>query len=415
MTTGEFGSIPLSSLIIPPERLRTEIPAPDIQSLKDSIQRLGLLNPITISRNNILIAGYRRTLAVRALDWPSIPFQYEDSPDPDFHFLQEFEENEKRIDFTWRERTLAISRYHSIMKLRFPDWTEGKTAAAMGVSRPSITQHLTVAKEISNPIVERAENFSKALGLSTRIAERRRADDGLIHTGNSITHTHIDNQSFLEWAPSYTGSKFNLIHCDFPYGINANNAKQGIAARLSAYDDSSSIYFDLLKCLATNLDNFCAPSAHLIFWFSMEYYSVTWELLKLLDDFTFDYHPLIWMKSDNIGLLPDPQRGPRRIYETAFFGRRGDRKIIRAKSNAYHGPTSFEIHPHEKPIPMLTHFMEMCVDGQTRLIDPTAGSGTALRAAKGLGAQTCYGLEQNPDYARRANEAYNNHPQPGLD
>ena len=38
-------------------------------------------------------------------------------------------------------------------------------------------------------------------------------------------------------------------------------------------------------------------------------------------------------------------------------------------------------------------------------VDPTAGSGSAIRAAKRLGAPRILGLEINPTFAREANQA----------
>lgn len=44
----------------------------DINSLKDSLKRYGLLNPITIDSKNRLIAGERRLEAAKALGWTNI-------------------------------------------------------------------------------------------------------------------------------------------------------------------------------------------------------------------------------------------------------------------------------------------------------------------------------------------------------
>jgi predicted RNA methylase len=44
----------------------------------------------------------------------------------------------------------------------------------------------------------------------------------------------------------------------------------------------------------------------------------------------------------------------------------------------------------------------MCVDSTTRLLDPTCGSGSALRAAKSLGASAVLGLERDASYADEA-------------
>jgi DNA modification methylase len=66
---------------------------------------------------------------------------------------------------------------------------------------------------------------------------------------------------------------------------------------------------------------------------------------------------------------------------------------------------------NQKPVAMLRHFFRMTVDEYSRVLDPTAGSGNALKAATGLGAPTVLGLERNLDFFNTAKEAYFN----GLD
>jgi DNA modification methylase len=52
--------------------------------------------------------------------------------------------------------------------------------------------------------------------------------------------------------------------------------------------------------------------------------------------------------------------------------------------------------------PMLRHFFRMFVDDSTSMLDPTCGSGTALRAANELDAAHVLGLEINPEFAEDA-------------
>jgi DNA modification methylase len=139
-----------------------------------------------------------------------------------------------------------------------------------------------------------------------------------------------------------------------------------------------------------------------MFWFSMKFYTPTVEFLRDNTDFTIDDFPLIWSKSDNVGILPDPSRGPRRIYETALFGYRGDRKIVQAVANSYAAPSDRSIHMSVKPVPMLRHFFRMFVDANSIVLDPTCGSGSALRAADAAGAAHVFGLEVNPEFAERS-------------
>jgi len=114
--------------------------------------------------------------------------------------------------------------------------------------------------------------------------------------------------------------------------------------------------------------------------------------------------PLVWLKSDNSGIIPDANRGPRRIYETAFLCTRGDRKIVKAKGNAVSAPTTKKYHMSEKPTSVLTHFMSILVDENTLMLDPTCGSGNSVKVAEELGARWSLGLEMNPEYVERAKE-----------
>jgi len=146
-----------------------------------------------------------------------------------------------------------------------------------------------------------------------------------------------------------------------------------------------------------------APSAHLIFWFSMEYYWLTLERFrKWAPSLTVQVFPLIWHKSDNVGILADPKRGPRRIYETALIASREDRFIVKSVSNHYSCPTDKAHHPSTKPEPMLRYFFQMFVDEHTRMLDPTCGGGSALRAAESLGAGHVLGLEKSEQYYNNA-------------
>jgi DNA modification methylase len=226
--------------------------------------------------------------------------------------------------------------------------------------------------------------------------------------GEPARKKHVINKDFCEWAPSYTGEKFNFIHCDFPYGINTDKRNQGNAITVQGgYDDSPETYWRLLKALCENLDRICAESAHIMFWFSMSAprpdgstnYADTLAFFKEHSDFKIDPLPLIWVKPDGRGMVPDAKRQPRRTYETCLYGSRGDQPILIPKANSCVASTDGSQHPSVKPEPVLRHFFEMFVDKTTRMLDPTCGSGTALRAAESLGAAHVLGLEINKQFA----------------
>lgn len=418
MTSGNFQSFPLSSIIVArDERQRRELTG--IDELAESINRTGLINPIVITRDGLLIAGERRYTAVRSLGWTHISVQFaEDLSELELQIL-ELEENVKRVDLTWQDQCRAIDRFHALKEQTEKEWTQSKSAQALGLSDREVGRYLSVAKSLSNDRVATAEKFSVALNLVNRDNERKRTSaletisvtpSIEVKPSGEITSVESPKRKappllladFHEWAAAYTATPFNLIHCDFPYGINVADSPRQNAGIQEHYDDSRDVYFSLLNTLAMSMSNVVADSAHLIFWFSMDYYEVTKEKLSEMG-WKVNPFPLIWHKSDNAGIAPDPQRTPRRTYETAFFASRGDRKLTQAgaKSNSFahpgkKGPDG--IHLSEKPVPMLQHFLSMVCDDYSTVLDPTCGSGNALKAAQALGANKVLGIEKSEDF-----------------
>jgi ParB family chromosome partitioning protein len=412
MTSGQFQSYPIDSVTVDRDkRQRKELLG--IKELSWSLQALGQINPITITREGLLIAGERRLTAAKELGWTHITVQFIEDLDAPTRHLIELEENVRRVDLSWQDQCLAVEEYHKLRAEADPTWTADKTASALGMTKSNVSEKRSVAQEIlrGNERITDAPKFSVAKGIVTRENERKR-DSAVASVTEAVTGETIEapvapliNANFNEWIREYTGPKFNFIHCDFPYGVNADRHDQGAASAFGGYADSEDVYWELLDSLAYGMDNLVAESAHLMFWFSMDFYQPTIEALTNMG-WDVQRFPLIWHKSDNIGILPDPSRGPRRIYETCLIASRGDRKIIRAVSNVVSSPTTKRIHMSEKPIAMLTKFMEMFVDQYSTVFDPTAGSANALRAGQSRGASVVLGLEQNTEFYNRAKECF---------
>jgi len=89
----------------------------DLEPLKDSLRRYGLLNPITINSKNQLIAGERRLEAAKDLGWTSINAIVVDGLDAVTELEMEMEENNQRKEFTDAE---LLAGYKRLEKMRNP-------------------------------------------------------------------------------------------------------------------------------------------------------------------------------------------------------------------------------------------------------------------------------------------------------
>ncbi len=87
---------------------RVRIDPGNVELLAESMERLGLINPVTVTGDNRLLAGFRRLQAAKLLGWEYIECNVV-NPATEMEKLRiEADENLTRKDFTDRE----VERYY---------------------------------------------------------------------------------------------------------------------------------------------------------------------------------------------------------------------------------------------------------------------------------------------------------------
>ena len=374
------------------------------------------------------VAGERRLTAHQQLGFDTIAVHYaEDLSDEELQVI-ELEENIRRVDLSWQDLVRSVAKFDELKRSEEPEWSTEDTAEELNMSRSNVQRYQLVNQFMDEGVKEvlEAPKLSQAANFAQRAQERRKTS-GMRELFSAPTITSADvaeatadpeldadaaspaprrfadilNEDFSSWCKQIQDRPFNLIHCDFPYGVNAGDTKgQSGAAGYGHYDDKPEIYFELISTFLKHQDNFIAPSAHMVFWYSLDYHQETVDLFRERG-WRVNPFPLIWHKG-NTGILPDANRGPRRVYETALFMTRGDRKVVRAVGNLVEAQVIKEHHVSEKPRKMIEHFFRMLVDETSRVLDPTCGSGNAIAVAEQLGADFSLGLELNAEFAERA-------------
>lgn len=114
----KFQRIPVDLIVTGPEQARTSTKSLEegIDELAESIKRFGLLHPVTVFAEEgkyVLVAGQRRLLAVKKLDWQEIPARILSTP-PDAIEAKaiSFSENFVRRDLTRPEKRDACIMFH---------------------------------------------------------------------------------------------------------------------------------------------------------------------------------------------------------------------------------------------------------------------------------------------------------------
>lgn len=443
----------------------------DNDGLLASVTQHGVISPILVDKSFKLIFGERRYTASVLVGHNDIPARFVEDLTPSEYEQLELIENLCRSELEWRDEVRAVAKLHAInceaARAAGKTWGIDATAQQIGRSYSICQRVLRVSQDFDSPKIAMATSMQQAFNTLARFDERVEADalssivdatsnlfdnpayvagmagdavagqnfagavgNGALNgDGQGVAPNGIDgpstgilssppipadpiqHTSFIQWVAEYTGQPFNFLHCDFPYGVNLFAGAWSGKNTHEQYSDHPDDYLTLIRALCSNLDRVLAPSAHLMFWTSQNI-RIQWATIEMFRELApsliFNEFPLVWHKTDNVGIVPDPSREARRVVETCLYASREDRKIVRTISNAYGSPTNKDLHPSTKPEPMLRHFMQMFVDENTTLLDPTCGSGSALRAAESLGAKRVLGLEVSEEYAKNANVAMRN-------
>lgn len=440
--------IPIDQIIFD-DKARQRKELTDIEGLASSIKRIGLLHPIVIDREHRLLAGRRRLEAYRKLGHTSIPVRFYESLDPSEQRLVELDENLRRVDISWQDRAEAV-----LVLFELRGGTREDSADYIGMAANTFGRYVDVGKALraGDPRILACTSVNQAaellhrrrvLEFQTQLAKLGEDDvehepgdsheagegssgprpvDLALAVGGGETDSPSDlhgstlpakrtaippyaiiQGDFFEFAKSYRGPKFNFLHVDFPYGIDFDSSDAArVEGHESGYEDSEELFWQLTSALI-HADNIISPSAHMIFWFHMRYYD---ELLTTLDDGGWWVHnlPLVWHKSDGMGIASDFRRRPKHVYETALWCSKGDRPIAKLVNDVVSAPIAKQAEGHvsAKPEAVLRHFMSMGVNDLSSVFDPTCGSGTSIRGAVALGAERALGLELNKEIADMA-------------
>ena len=169
--TREYPVFPTAHIIIP-ERMRKEFTSQDFDRLyllELSIRKNGLIHPILITRDLVLVAGHRRLMCHIRLNLPTISCQYFDELSPNESLAIELEENLRRLKMTWREVMLGIGKYHEHMQKENSLWTSRNSSLALQIPGITVSRSLQIYPFRMHPEIHSAKSFIQAVTISRRL------------------------------------------------------------------------------------------------------------------------------------------------------------------------------------------------------------------------------------------------------
>ena len=126
--------IPITDIKV---RFRLRTPSENkVAEIAESIDQIGLMNPITLDSKFNLIAGYHRLLAFQHLEKSSIPSIIKETTDDAFNELMEVDENLKRNELNHIEVSEHIRRREELMESLGLTYQAGDNRYTTSKSKP---------------------------------------------------------------------------------------------------------------------------------------------------------------------------------------------------------------------------------------------------------------------------------------
>ena len=407
-------TIPLEDINII-NRQRRHFDEGKLTSLANSIREKGLLHAVVLRNDGkTLAAGERRCRAVTMLaelftgisydgcriPEGSIPFITLDELSEDDLVEVELEENILREDLTWQEEAHAIDTLHKLrLKQSSGTQTLKQTAEEMlgtsdiGAAPQKIRESIIIQEHIDDPDVQKAKSPKEAMKIIKKKAEQK-LTDSLAENFNIADTPHVFNcgdfRDFTHFIPT---SSVDVICTDPPYGIGADNFGDQADAE-HTYDDSPEYFEEIITAFIIEANRVAKEKAHLYAFCDPRNFDFLAEKIRA-HGWTVWATPLIWDKGN--GMLPQPEFGPRRNYESIVYAYRGAKCVTAVYGDVIQvAGLSAPKYGAQKPIEVYENLLRRsCKPGDT-VWDAFVGTGPVFPAANRVGVRVV-GTEMIPE------------------
>lgn len=413
-------------IVIADNRQRQEFDPTAMVELQSSIRSVGLINPITVRNVGTatqavwqLVAGERRLRSIKDILALGDPITHAGQstyliPCIDIGTLTpaeaeelELDENIKRKDLTWQERTNAIARLHRLRSGQAAERGETQTIAATAVELTgrgegsyanTVSQAILLDRHLADPDVAKAKSVPEAIKiLEKKTKAASLAQQALVVGASYSSRSHtLHHGNCLEWLAQCPPNQFDVILTDPPYGMGADSFGDngGRVVQDHSYDDSPESFRVLLSAFLPESFRVARPQAHMYLFCDIDQFGWLKLTAQLAGWYVFRT-PLINYKTAG-GRVPIPKLGLRRSYELILFAVKGDRESLRTANDVIPiaGGEEEQVHGAQKPVELLRDLLSRSARPGDLVLDPFAGSGSIFEAATAMNL-TVTGIELN--------------------
>lgn len=369
----------------------------EVDSLVNSIKKNGLIHPILIDSDNLLIAGARRLsafilLGIMELE-EGVHFRIQEKKLSIIDRLSlELDENTEREDFSYQEEINLREKIHLIgVELALEkgeDWSRKKSADLLGISEVQLGRDLKVAEGIrKDPSLAKEKDKNIILSRIKKKEETsRRLMTAKISSSDRISKRIIHGDA-VEEMRKLADHSVDLILADPPFGVGLPDRDNWIKKYSNIYGGFSDLKEDALNLLEGVLLE--AKRVLKIGHYCWVFYSSSngIEVEEIIRRTLGGYQPIpgIWRKPGNHNFQPFERQTVN--YEPYFMCWNFSKQ--RSLQNSINCVNDFptvqnKIHPAEKPIELYDFLIKASSVENELILDPFAGSGASGESALNL-------------------------------
>lgn len=407
----------------------------DVFKLAEGIKTYGLLHPIVVTETTTeereqtgklwkLVAGERRVRASLLNQCIEIEATLKDSLNPVQHKEIELEENINRKDISWHEKIEGLRQLDEIKRALYGDssrsddktdygdgWNLEKTAEAVGKSLGSVSEDISLAKDLKQhpDIAAKVQKLPKHAAkrlIATMKKEKR------LKKQVEANKLKIDSSLMLgdcvDLIDNVLDNSVDLWLTDPPFGTDRiMNVVESIARDGTPTHNvcSEETMFKVYEALLPKVWKKLKPGAHFYMFFGHHWYNYLTTKLRSIG-FVVDDSPLIWDKCKASFLVKDFHYKP--SYEAILYGHKPPvtRPLRKPIGNVLRFPTlhhTHKVHPLQRP----EELIELLIDNSSGvgdcILDTFAGSGVTLVVALKM-QRSAIGFELDEGNFLRAQE-----------
>ena len=341
-------------------------PKEQIEQIKKSIEQFGMDDPIGIWKDEI-VEGHGRLIACKELGYEEVPIIRLD------HLT-----DEERKAYTLAHNKLTMNSDFDFDILQ----EELDNFDTIDMSDFGFDIDLDIDEEeqeiIEDEVPEVPEEPKAKLGDIYQLGNHR------LMCGDSTSITDVEKLM--------NGNKADMVFTDPPYGMNLDtdySKMEGNGRKGKTYSkvigDNEDFKDDLIKTVFDNF-NYCNE----IFLWGVDYY------FDLIPNFK-DGNLIVWDKT----LQTNGDAGYNSEFELLWTKNQHKKEVIHFNWFRYFGLSAQDMktreHPTQKPLQVITPFVEKYSKENALIVDIYGGSGSTLIACEQLNRK-CYMMELDPHY-----------------